>query len=68
MLRLALLSLVCAVTCGVFGFGGNSATSSVLAQNLFFLFLVVALAGFLGGTLSGAGEKAYLDQSQMDAT
>ena len=68
MLRLAMLSLVCAVTSGVFGFGGGAATSLLWAQALFFLFLALALVGFLRGTLSGAGEKNYMDQVPSDAT
>ena len=49
MLRFAMLSLVCCVSCGVFGFGGGPASSWIGTQILFLVFLVVAAFGFLGG-------------------
>ncbi len=51
MLRVAMLSLICSVTAGVFGFGEGISSSWASAQILFLVFLVFAAAGFLGGVM-----------------
>lgn len=51
MLRFAMLSLVCCVSCGVFGYGGNAHVSWTWAPAMFFFFLFLSVLGFLAGTL-----------------
>jgi uncharacterized membrane protein YtjA (UPF0391 family) len=51
MLRLAMLSLICSVTSGVFGFGGSASPPWLWGQILFPVFFVFATISFLGGLL-----------------
>lgn len=80
MLRFGMLSLVCSMSSGVFGFGGgDSSTSWIGGQILFFVFLVLSVAGYLGGLLVNPGctrpariddrsRFRRLDQAKADAT
>lgn len=52
MLRFALLSLVCAVSAGVFGFSGSLSPWWVWGQVLFLIFLVLSAVGFMGGLMA----------------
>jgi len=52
MLRFALLSLVCAVSAGVFGFSGSLSPWWVWGQVLFLVFLMLSAVGFLGGLVA----------------
>jgi uncharacterized membrane protein YtjA (UPF0391 family) len=52
MLRVAMLSLICSVSSGVFGFGGGISSSWVWGQILFLIFLVFSAVGFLGGVMA----------------
>jgi uncharacterized membrane protein YtjA (UPF0391 family) len=56
MLRFAMLSLVCCVSCGVFGYGGTGPVTWTWTPSLFFLFLFLSVLGFLGGTLPRPAE------------
>jgi len=56
MLRFAMLSLVGCVSCGVLGFGGSASVSWSWAPALFYVFLGLSAAGFLGGTLPWPAE------------
>jgi uncharacterized membrane protein YtjA (UPF0391 family) len=51
MLRLAIGFLIIALIAGLFGFGFISSSFMEAAKILFFVFLVIALISFLGGTL-----------------
>jgi uncharacterized membrane protein YtjA (UPF0391 family) len=51
MLRFAMLSLVCSVSAGVFGFGDGASSSMIWAKCLFFVFLVLSVVGFVSGTM-----------------
>lgn len=50
MLRLAIGLLIIALIAGVFGFGFVSSSFMEAAKILFFVFLVIALITFMGGT------------------
>ncbi len=50
MLRLAVLFLVVAIIAGVLGFGGIEHYSWEGAKIVFFVFLVLAVLSFLGGS------------------
>ena len=52
MLRFAMLFLVCAVSAGVFGFGGGDSSSWVWGPILFLVFLMFSVVGFLGGLMA----------------
>jgi uncharacterized membrane protein YtjA (UPF0391 family) len=56
MLRFAMLSLVCCVSCGVFGYGGGAAASWTWVPAMFYVFLGLSIVGFLGGTLPRPAE------------
>ncbi|MCY2967441.1 MAG: hypothetical protein NT069_28060 [Planctomycetota bacterium] len=51
MLRFAMLSLICAITCGVSGYTGTMPFAWNWEIVLFVLFLSLSIAGFVGGTL-----------------
>ncbi len=51
MLRLSMFFLVCAVCCGVFGFGGGVAPSWFIARGLFFVCFIVAMTTLAYGTM-----------------
>ena len=51
MLRWAVLFLVIALIAGVFGFGGIEHYSWEGAKIFFFIFLVLAVLSFLGGSV-----------------
>jgi uncharacterized membrane protein YtjA (UPF0391 family) len=51
MLRLALLFLVIALIAAFFGFGAVTGVALDIARILFFVFIVLAVLSFLGGTL-----------------
>lgn len=50
MLRLAIVFLVVAMVAGLLGFGVTASYSWEGAKILFFIFLVLAVLSFLGGT------------------
>jgi uncharacterized membrane protein YtjA (UPF0391 family) len=50
MLRLAIVFLVIALLAAFFGFGGVASYSWAGAKILFFIFLVLAVLSYLGGT------------------
>lgn len=50
MLYWALIFFVIAIVAAIFGFGGIAAGASSIAQVLFFLFLIVAVASLIMGT------------------
>jgi uncharacterized membrane protein YtjA (UPF0391 family) len=50
MLRFAILFLIIALIAGVLGFGGIESYSWEGAKIFFFVFLVLAVLSFLGGT------------------
>jgi uncharacterized membrane protein YtjA (UPF0391 family) len=50
MLRLAIVFLVVALIAALFGFGGVASLSWEGAKILFFIFLVLAVLSYLGGT------------------
>lgn len=56
MLRFAMLSLVCCVSCGVFGYGGGDPVTWTWAPAMFYVFFGLAVMGFLGGTLPRPAE------------
>jgi uncharacterized membrane protein YtjA (UPF0391 family) len=49
MLNYAVVFLVIALVAALFGFGGIAAGAVSIAQTLFFVFLVLAVASFLFG-------------------
>jgi uncharacterized membrane protein YtjA (UPF0391 family) len=51
MLRLAILFLFIALIAALFGFGGLYAAATDIAKILFFVFIVLAVLSFLGGSL-----------------
>lgn len=51
MLRLAILFLVISLIAALFGFGGVASDSAYVARILFFVFVVLAVLSFLGGSL-----------------
>ena len=51
MLSIGMLSLVCALTSGVFGFGVGAPDGWTWAKGSFFLFLLVAVVGCVGSTM-----------------
>jgi uncharacterized membrane protein YtjA (UPF0391 family) len=51
MLRFAIFFLIIALIAGVFGFGGIEHYSWEGAKIFFFIFLVLAVLSFLGGSL-----------------
>jgi uncharacterized membrane protein YtjA (UPF0391 family) len=53
MLYWALVFFVIAIVAAIFGFGGIAAGASSIAQVLFFLFLIVAVASLILGTRGG---------------
>ena len=53
MLYWALVSFVIAIVAAIFGFGGIAAGATSVAQALFFLFLIVAVASLILGTRQG---------------
>ena len=52
MLSISLLSLICALTSGVFGFGVDAPPDWTWEKGSFFLFLLVAAVSFVGSTMS----------------
>jgi uncharacterized membrane protein YtjA (UPF0391 family) len=50
MLRAALAFLVIALIAAIFGFGGVYAAATDIAKILFFVFIVLAILSFLGGS------------------
>jgi len=53
MLRWTLIFLVVALIAAVLGFGDLAGDASAIARILFFIFLVLTLAGLLFGLLTG---------------
>lgn len=51
MLHYAVVFFVIALIAAVFGFGGIAASASGIAQILFFVFIVLAVASFLFGLI-----------------
>ena len=49
MLRFGMLSLICSMSFGVFGFGGGPSATWVGGQIMFVVCLVFAAIGFLAG-------------------
>jgi uncharacterized membrane protein YtjA (UPF0391 family) len=58
MLRLAILFLVIALIAALFGFGLVADMSYSAAKIVFFVFLVLAVLSFLGGSFRGAPPPA----------
>ncbi len=54
MLRLAIVFLIIALIAGFFGFAGVESLSWAGARILFFIFVVLAVLSFLGGTFGRA--------------
>jgi uncharacterized membrane protein YtjA (UPF0391 family) len=50
MLRLALFFLVVSLVAALFGFGGISAASADIARILFFIAIVIFVAGLMAGS------------------
>jgi uncharacterized membrane protein YtjA (UPF0391 family) len=65
MLRLSMFCLVCALTCGVFGFGTGVAPAWLVARTLFFLFFILAMAFLAWGTLGAPTELASRNRKQI---
>jgi uncharacterized membrane protein YtjA (UPF0391 family) len=63
MLRFAMLSLVCSVTAGVFGFGGGASSSWPGGPILFLVFLAFSAVGFLAGLTA---RPAKLQEARID--
>ena len=51
MLSIGMLSLICALTSGVFGFGVGAPDGWTWVKGSFFLFLLVAVVGCFGSTM-----------------
>ena len=51
MLSIGMLSLICALASGVFGFGADSPPVWTWGKGSFFFFLVVAAVAFIGSTM-----------------
>ena len=51
MLHYAVVFFVIALIAALFGFGGIAASASGIAQILFFVFIVLAVASFLFGLI-----------------
>jgi uncharacterized membrane protein YtjA (UPF0391 family) len=51
MLHYAVVFLVIALIAAVFGFGGIAASAVGIAKILFFIFIVLALAGFIASLI-----------------
>ncbi len=51
MLSIGMLSLICAVASGVFGFGADAPPVWTWGKGSFFFFLVLAVASFIGSTM-----------------
>jgi len=51
MLHYAVVFFVIALIAALFGFGGIAASASGIAQILFFIFIVLAVASFLFGLI-----------------
>lgn len=51
MLNISLLSLICALTSGVFGFGADAPSDWTWEKGSFFFFLLLAAAAFVGSTV-----------------
>ena len=51
MLHYALMFFIVALVAALFGFGGLAAGAASIAQLLFFVFIVMALASFVLGLL-----------------
>lgn len=49
MLRISMLSLICSLCSGVFGFGTDLNPSLAWAQGLFFVFLTVWMTSLIAG-------------------
>lgn len=52
MLNIGLLSLICALTSGVFGFGAGSPSVWTWEKGSFFVFLLLAAASFFRSMMS----------------
>ena len=51
MLHYAVVFFVIALVAALFGFGGIASSAAGIAQVLFFIFLVLAVIGFLAGLI-----------------
>lgn len=47
MLRWALIFLVVAIVAAIFGFGGIAAGATEIAKILFWIFIIIAVVGFV---------------------
>lgn len=52
MSSIGLLSLICALTLGVFGFGADAPAVWTLEKGSFFIFLLLAVFSFVGSMVS----------------
>ncbi len=51
MLSVGMLSLICALTSGVFGFGADAPSDWTWEKGSFFFFLLLAAVSFVGSTI-----------------
>ena len=51
MLSVGMLSLICALTSGVFGFGADAPPDWTWEKGFFFFFLLLAAVSFVGSTI-----------------
>ncbi len=51
MLNISLLSLICALASGVFGFGADAPPDWTWEKGSFFFFLLLAAVAFVGSTI-----------------
>ncbi len=59
MLRFAVLLFVVAIVAALFGFGGIASHAVGIAQILFFVFVILAVASFLIGLIQRGGNVSY---------
>ncbi len=57
MLRFAMLSLSCAVSFGVFGYGGGAPHTWNASLDLCITFMALSMLAFLGATLPGPATR-----------
>lgn len=57
MLYYSVVFMAIALIAALFGFGSLAAGSASIAQLLFFIFMVIAVATFIFGIIRGGGPK-----------
>ena len=76
MLRFGMLSLICALCSGVYGFGEHAPASWPALPGLCFVFLGLSALGFWGGTMNNPSinresqfdSRSTYGRSEADAT